>query len=603
MSSTSFTFDLDDVHFTLFDQLDLPGRLAGTERYADLDRDIYEATIGEAHKLATEVIAPLNAPGDREGCHFDGEGGVTTPKGYVQAWKSFAEGGWAGPRADPEVGGAGMPHVIAAVLGELFSGACIAFNMYPLLSAGAARVIHGHAPKDLANPVAEKMFTGEWGGTMCLTEAGAGSAVGDNRAKATPTDEEGVYLIEGEKIFISGGDQDLVSNICHLVLARTPGAPNGTKGLSLFLVPKFWFDRSMKVGERNGAYVVSIEHKMGIHGNATCVLGFGDKGPCKGYLLGEENQGIRLMFEMMNEARIGVGLQGLAMGSSAYQYALHYANERVQGTALAQARDPDAPRVKIVEHPDVRRMLMSQKVLVETMRSMAYRLCLDFDASEHHADEAERTRLAQRVDLLVPIVKAMCTDLGFDVAVSAVQVYGGYGYIGEFPVEQIVRDAKIQSIYEGTNGIQALDLLGRKMRLQGGKLFMDWMSEMKAQLAEAGKEGFEAQATAIGKAIDNVGAAAMKVAAVGQGGDVNAAMVHATPFMQAFGFTVLATEALDQARVAKRAIDAGTGKRLHKGKLLNLDFCVSHILTRAVALAKSIQLADASCLDDELFQV
>ncbi len=602
MSSTSFTFDLADAHFTLFEQLDLPGRLGQSERYSDLDRDIYEATLSEAYKLATEVIAPLNGPGDREGCSFDGEGGVTTPAGYKEAWKAFAEGGWAGPRADPEVGGAGLPHTIAAVLSEIFSGACIAFNMYPLLNSGAARVILGHAPTALAAKVAEKMFLGEWGGTMCLTEAGAGSAVGDNRAKATPSEEADVYLIEGEKIFISGGDHDMVENICHLVLARLPDAPAGTKGLSLFLVPKFCFDENLKLGARNGAYVLGIEHKMGIHGNATCTLAFGDRGPCRGYLLGKPHTGIRLMFEMMNEARIGVGLQGLAMGSSAYQYALHYANERVQGTSLADARKPDAKRVKIVEHPDVRRMLMGQKVLVETMRAMAYRLCLDFDASEHGPDE-DRVARGRRVDLLVPIVKSMCTDLGFDIAVTAVQIYGGYGYVSEFPVEQIVRDAKIQSIYEGTNGIQALDLLGRKLRLENGKLFLDWMTEMKLALTEAAAEGFEGHATAIGKAIDNVGGAAMRVAAVGQSGDVNAAMVQATPFMRAFGFTVLATEALDQARVAKRLLARGQDSPLLRSKILNLDFFVAHFLPQAVALAKGVQIADSSCLNDDLFRV
>jgi hypothetical protein len=307
------------------------------------------------------------------------------------------------------------------------------------------------------------------------------------------------------------------------------------------------------------------------------------------------------MFELMNEARIGVAIQGLAAASSSHQYARSYARERIQGSRLSQLRDANAERVAIVEHPDVRRMLMTQKVLVEAMRSMCYRLALDFDLSEVHPDEAERERRVERVDLLVPVAKAACTDLGFDVAVIGVQIFGGYGFTKEFPVEQIVRDAKIQSIYEGTNGIQALDLLGRKMRAKGGKLFMTWIGDMQAQLRAAKEEGFAGPARALEKAIEGLAGAAMHIGGIGQKGEVDLAMSFAVPFTQAFGWVALGMESLDQARAAKRAIDRGSDAAQLRGKLLNLDFFVSHLLPRAGASCETIRTSDGSCLDPALF--
>ena len=601
MSSTAFTYDTDDLTFTLFEQLRAHERLAECERFAEFDRDVYETTINEAVKFAREIVAPLNANGDRQGCSLDADGNVTTPDGYKRAWELMREGGWTAPRADPELGGSGMPSIIGGVMSEVMSGACMAFQMYVGLSAAAARMIFNYAPEHMRRPVAEKLFTGEWGGTMCLTEAGAGSSVGDNRTRATPSDEPDVWLLEGEKIFITGGDSDFVTNICHLVLARTPGSPEGTKGLSLFLVPKYWFDaNTLELGERNGAHVLKLEHKMGINGSATCVLGLGARMPCKGWMVGNEREGIRMMFDMMNEARVGVGFQGLAAGSAAFQYSRHYVHERVQGTPLKHMRDPEAKRVPIVQHPDVRRMLMNQKVLVETMRAVAYRLTLIGDLSDDHPDEDLRTKLARRVDLLVPIVKSVCTDLGFEVAVTGVQIFGGYGYTSEFPVEQLVRDAKIQSIYEGTNGIQALDLLGRKMRMEGGRLFMEWMQDIKADLAAATEEGFAAQAESLGKAVDALAGAAMHIAGVGQK-DIDAAMLHAVPFTHAFSYVVLGHEALDQARVAKRKMDERGKTNFLEGKLLNLDHFAATFLPHVTALSKSIRSGDTSCLDPSLF--
>ncbi len=599
--STPFRVDLDDLRFVLFEQLRIDETLQRVDRYKELDRDLYDATLEEGAKIAKEVLHPVNRPGDLEGCTLDGDGNVTTPKGYKDAWRRMAEGGWIAPTAPPELGGGGLPAVMAMALNDMFIGAATAFMMYPGLTAAAGRMAQAHAPEALRALVAGKLFAGQWAGTMCLTEAGAGSSVGDNRAKATPTDEPGVYELEGEKIFISGGDHDLAENIIHFVLARTPGAPAGTKGLSLFLVPKFMFDeKTGALGERNGAKVVGIEHKMGIHGSSTCVLALGSDRPCKGWIVGEECEGIRLMFQMMNEARIGVAAQGESMAAAAYGYAVQYAAERVQGTDIREYKNPEAPRVTIDRHPDVRRMLMTLKVHAETMRAAMLRLAMNFDMSEQLDDEADRKRLFGRVELLTPVLKSHCTDTGFEMAVTAVQVYGGYGYIAEFPVEQLVRDAKIQSIYEGTNGIQAMDLLGRKMRMEGGALFMGWMQEGQKLVAEAKAAGLAA-ADAVGKAIGQLGAAAMHLSKLAAGGKIAEAFYMAVPFQSAFGIVVCALEALDQARIAKAKIDAGDERPLLRGKLRNLEFYTAHVLPKAVAFAKTVQSADASALDESLF--
>ncbi|MFT7519324.1 MAG: alkylation response protein AidB-like acyl-CoA dehydrogenase [Kiritimatiellia bacterium] len=601
MSSTQFTADLQDMKFVLFDQLNIDQAFSGVARFEDFDQETYEATIEEAARVATEVLGPINGPGDRQGCRVDDEGNVTTPDGFAAAWRIYTEGGWVGVAADPEVGGIGLPTTISVACTELFSGAATAFSMYGGLTSGAARVLHQFGPKALRIAVAEKMFLGEWGGTMCLTEAGAGTAVGDNRTKAIPTDEEGVFLLEGEKIFISGADADFYDNVIHLVLARTPNAPAGSKGISIFMVSKFHFDDDLNLAERNGAKVVGLEHKMGINGSATCTLALGGDIPCKGWLIGEEGQGLPIMFHLMNEARLGVGVQGLAIGASAFRMAKSYATDRIQGTSIRNMRDADAPRVAIIEHPDVRRMLMNMKVYVETMRGLCYRVAFYEDlAASEDLSEADRKRHHQRADLLVPIVKSMCTDHGFNVCVEAVQVYGGYGYIGEYPVEQLVRDAKIMSIYEGTNGVQAMDLLGRKLRMKGGALFMGWLQDAQKTVAAASGD-FSEEATAIGKALGHLGATAMHLGALGEQGKIEVVMAHATPFLNMMGHVCLALEALDQAVVAKRLI-AERGENSHlAGKLLNVRYFTRNMLPNAIAAGKAIQSADDTCLDPSLF--
>ncbi|MCB9683799.1 MAG: acyl-CoA dehydrogenase [Alphaproteobacteria bacterium] len=598
-----FDIDLEDIKFVLFEQLRVQDELATIPKYADFDRMTYEATLDEAARVAKEILAPINGPGDREGCKLDTDGNVTTPQGYKEAWQAVSEGGWIAVSVPPEHGGSGMPLTMGMAVVEMFIGAAMAFEMYPGLTSGAARVIAGFGPDGRKENVAEKMFTGEWAGTMCLTEAGAGSDVGENRCKATPIEgEPGAYHLEGEKIFISGGDHDLTKQIVHLVLARTPDSPPGTKGLSLFLVPKFDFDGDLTLGARNGAYVTKIEEKMGIHGSSTCVLTLGDRAPCKGWLVGNEHEGIKIMFHMMNEARIGVGAQGVAIGATAYHYAKTYAKERLQGSTVANLKDPGAPRAAIIEHPDVKRMLMTMKVQVEAMRSMLYRLGHRNDVAENDTtDKAKAERYMGRVELLVPILKAWCTDVGFDCATQAVQVLGGYGFIGEYPVEQLVRDGKIMSIYEGTNGIQALDLLGRKLRQRGGALFMEWMEDAKKECALGKEEGFGADCDTLAKAVDICGAAAMHLGGLGMQGQMDAALLQAYPFLQMMGTVHLGLESLNQARAAKKFIEREGETSHRKGKLANFKFYVANILPMAVAHAKRVQSGDTTALDASLF--
>ncbi len=605
MSATAYTPDLRDIRFVLFEQLDVDSQLASFERYAEFDQGMYEAMLEEAAKLAVEVINPVNRPGDDVGCSLDADGNVTTPPGYKQAWDTLAEGGWFALAAPAEYGGMGLPHTIDAATNELFTGASMAFTMYPGLTKAAANLLVEYSPEWCRETVITKLFSGEWAGTMCLTEAGAGTSVGDNRARATPTDTEGLYLLEGEKVFISSGDHDLAGNIVHLVLARTPGAPEGTKGISIFLVPKYDFDAQGNLGERNGAKVESIEHKMGIVGSATCVLSLGADRPCKGWLIGEENQGMAIMFLMMNEARIGVGIQGLASAAAAYQNALSYAKDRIQGTAIEDMRNKEAAPVAITRHPDVRRMLMTQKVLVETMRSLAYTVALAHDVALVTEDEDTKAAMIKRVELLTPIVKAHLSEVGFQVCTLAVQTFGGYGYIKEYPVELLLRDAKITSIYEGTNGVQAMDLLGRKMRMDGGQVFMSWLQACGEEIGRAKEiDELADAAAALEKAQNNLGATAMHLGGLGMQGNLKGAMLQATPYLEQFGTVALGMHALRQARIASKALaDGASGDDVafYKGKILNARFYMANILPRAIALGKAIVSGDESCLDEVLF--
>lgn len=606
MSATDYTIDLRDIKFVLFEQLKAHEQLVQIPRYKDFDRDMYDAVLDMAAELAVNTVAPVNKVGDREGCALDAAGNVTTPACFKPAFRAIAESGLVAASMNIEHGGQGLPHVIDIATHEMLSGAATAFNMYPGLTRAAANLLTWEGTPDwITTTAVPRMLGGQWSGTMCLTEAGAGTAVGDNRARATPTADATVFHLSGEKMFISGGDNDLTSNILHLVLARLPDAPPGTKGLSIFVVPKFLFAADGTLGARNDVKVVGIEHKMGINGSATCTIALGATGTCVGYLLGVPGQGMEIMFRMMNEARIGVGIQSLGLASAAYQNALAYAKDRVQGSAVENFRDADPPRITINQHPDVRRMLATMKCTVDAMRSLIYSVANRFDKT-HYGEDAEKEYLLGLVELMTPIIKAHCSDKAFEVCVTALQVFGGYGYIGEYPVEQHVRDAKITSIYEGTNGIQAMDMLGRKMRKGQGMLFMSWLNEANEELDRCRAIAALADEVAgLERARDQLGQTAMHLGMLGGQGNLRGAMLQATPFLELFGLVVLGLHSLWQARVAHLAIQEGARPedlRFYRGKLMNARFYIKNVLPKATALAKAIQAGDESCLEDGLFE-
>lgn len=470
---TSYQPPLRDIRFLLNEFLQIQN-LNNVDNLADLTPDLVNAILEEGSKLAAEVLHPLNAIGDKEGCALD-QGIVTTPTGFKEAYKVFAEGGWTGLTCDPEYGGQGLPRVLGSCLNEMVESANMAFGMYPGLSHGAYEAIHTHGTDQQKQAYLPKLVAGKWSGTMNLTEPHCGTDLGLMRTKAEPQ-ADGTYKISGTKIFISAGEHDLTENIIHLVLARIPGGPDGVKGISLFIVPKFLVNEDGSVGKRNGVTCGALEEKMGIHGNATCVMNYDD---ATGYLLGKEHNGMRAMFTMMNFARLGVALQGLSQSEISYQNAALYANERLQGRSITGEKYPDKPADPIIVHPDVRRMLMDQRAFNEGARALLYWTSLRGDILGHAPDEKEREKADDYLGLLTPVLKAYFTDKGFAHAVNAQQVLGGHGYIHEWGMEQFVRDSRIAMIYEGANGIQALDLVGRKLMSNGGRAITSFTSEIE----------------------------------------------------------------------------------------------------------------------------
>lgn len=607
MSATDFSVDLQDILFVIHEQLKTSETMGQIEKFEMFDKDMVDAMLSEAERLATDLFAPLNKVGDVEGCQFDGEGNVTTPPGFKDAWQGLVDGGWMAAGAPDRAEGMPMPHAVTVAAHEMFTGANVSFSTYPGLARGVGRVMDGFAAEWLKDVTVPRLFNGEWGGTMCLTESGAGTSVGDNRTKAEPTGEDDKYLLTGEKIFITAGDQDITDNIIHLVLARAPGAPEGIKGLSIFAVPKFNFDAQGTLGERNGIFVRGIEEKMGLHGSVTTTLELGGDTPCYGWLLGQEGDGIKIMFHLMNEARIGVGVQGLSGASAAYNLALAYCKERIQGVDIDNIRDASAPRIAIVNHPDVRRMLMWCRVHVETMRAFLFGTAMRVDRAENLLEGEDAELQMAIAELMTPICKAHCTDVAFEVTRVALQCYGGYGYTKEYPVEQYVRDTKIASIYEGTNGVQAMDLLGRKMRSKGGMIFMAWMAETSQVLDQAKETGkLNDVVSAMEKARDELASCAMHLGGLGMAGDAKGAMLQATPFLNMFGHVVLGREAVEQARIAVEKLEgdlSDTEKTFYKGKILNAQFYAHNVLPTVAALGAGITSGDNSCMDEILFQV
>ncbi len=482
----SLWVDERDMRFLIHEVFKV-GELLGKAPFEDHDADMINMVLTEAAKLTENEIAPTfpdEVQGKPVGVVFE-DGKVTAPEAYHRLWQIYCEGGWMTTSESYDVGGQGLPFVVTAACANMFLSGNQAFLMYPGLTHGAARLMEDFFHHEYRDILLEKMYTGQWAGTMCLTEPGAGSDVGALKTTAKRNDD-GTYLISGTKCFISSGDHDLTENIIHPVLARIEGDPAGTKGISIFMVPKVLFNADGSLGEPNDMATGNIEHKMGIHGNATCTLNFGENGKCIGYLMGEEREGMKIMFEMMNEERQGVGMMGVGLAGAAYQHALDYAKDRLQGANIMQMGDPNAPQAPIIQHPDVRRMLLRMKSITEGIRALTYYVyyCMDKRKAAIGNDD-ETFKWQGMIEVLTPLVKSYSTDMGDEVTKLAIQTYGGYGYCREYPVEQMARDNKINTIYEGTNGIQALDLLGRKLGAKKGMYFMNLLGETQAEVAKA----------------------------------------------------------------------------------------------------------------------
>ena len=589
-----------DARFVLFEYLDME-RLLAYEAFKDFEADDFRMILDESLKVCRDVLGPTLKDGDEEGLVWD-NGEVITPESFKECWKVLSENGWMGMPVGPEYGGQGLPQVISGQVHEFLNGANMCMQIYTGLAAGAGHLIETYGrPEDKAL-FCEKMYTGTWGGTMCLTEPDAGSDVGWLRTKAVPDPDSSdpiVYKIEGTKRFISGGNHDLTENIIHLLLARIEGAPAGTKGVSLFIVPKYWVNSDGSMGEPNDIFCNGFEHKMGLHGSATCTMNFGESGKCRGILLGEPHSGMAKMFQLMNEARLGTGSLALGAAASAYDAAADYARERLQGPPFT---DRKADRVPIIKHEDVRRMLMNLKSGTEAMRAMLGKLFYLSDVAMHEPDEALKTAAQNRLDLFTPLAKAYCSDYCYELTREAIQVMGGSGYCREYPCEQYARDVKSASIYEGTTYIQSLDLVGRKMMMEGGKVFGDWLNELKNFAADnAGDSDFSADMELLGQASDIVGDFAAHYMKYFQENRLQMIPLTSTRFQECMSEALLAQIMLEmgiKAREKLAGAAAGSAdEAFYKGKIESAKYFCRNILVNIFARHKALTLEDTSALD------
>ena len=571
-----------DFVFLLRDVLKID-RYANLPAFADASMDTVEQVLEEAGRFSGEVLAPLNSVGDKEGCRWSPDFSVATPAGFKEAYAQFVDGGWPSLGADPDYGGQGLPGVVNLAVSEMSSAANMAFAMYPGLTHGAYSAIRNGGSPEQKQLYLPRLASGEWSGTMNLTEPHCGTDLGLLRTKAVPQ-ADGSYRIDGQKIFISAGEHDLTENIVHLVLARIEGAPAGTKGISLFIVPKFLPDASGAPGERNAVNCVSLEEKMGIHGNATCVISHEE---ATGWLVGEENRGLPLMFVMMNEARIGVAVQGLAQAEAAYQAAAAYARERLQGRSLTGAKNPDGPADPIIVHPDVRRMLMDARAVIEGGRAFLLWTALHGDLARSSPDEAAREKGEDYMALLTPVLKAFLTDRSFLIASDAMQVHGGSGYTEHLPVSQYLRDSRIAMIYEGTNGVQALDLVGRKLAANGGRAVMSFFADIDAYVAaHQGDEALKPFVDGLAGAKAELQEATLWLMQNGVANPDNAGAAS-TDYLHLFALTGLAFAWAQVAEAAQARVAAGETDPYYANKLVTGRYFVSRVLPETGArLAK-----------------
>jgi hypothetical protein len=592
--------DRRDVDFVLHELLHVE-ELSDHEIFAEFNKKTVDLIIAEARNLAIKEILPTQIDGDREGAHYDA-GKVTVPASFHKAWELFKEGEWLAMTEDPKWGGQGMPRTVALAASDYMNGANFAFMMYAGLTHGAGKLVEAFGTERQKELFLKKMFTGEWAGTMLLTEPEAGSDVGALTTSAVKN-EDGTYAISGNKIFISSGEHDLAENIIHPVLARIEGAPEGTAGISLFIVPKIWVNADGSLGEPNDVICTGVEEKMGIHGAATCSMSLGSKGKCRGMLLGEENKGMRNMFLMMNEARLLVGIQAFACASAAYMYAVNYARQRVQGRHLLNMMDKSAPSVPIIQHPDVRRMLLTMKVYVEGMRSLLYYVGMCDDRIDVADNEEEKTKYKGIIDLLIPLAKGYVSDRAFDVCNLGVQVYGGYGYIKEYPMEQLLRDCRITPIYEGTNGIQAMDLLGRKLGMNKGKPIMDLMGEIQNTIAAAKSHAkVDAYAGKVETALNKLGNVALHLGKTAMSAEILTAFAHAYPFMEVAGDVVMSWLLLWRATIAAEKLENGAKKKdvgFYEGQLKSVEFFVHCVLPVTLGKMDAILATNSAVVDIE----
>ncbi len=577
---------LRDMQFVLHDVFQAE-KLWSDLGLEDVNRELADAILDEAAKISQNLMSPINRSGDEEGVSWN-DTVVTTPKGFPDAFKALSEGGWGALAGDPEYGGQVIPKMLVLLFEEMSYGSNIALGLYLSLTSGASLAIANHASEELKTKYLPNMYSGKWAGSMCLTEAHAGTDLGMIRTKAEPQ-ADGSYDITGTKIFITGGEHDLTENIIHLVLAKLPDAPAGSKGISLFLVPKFHVNDDGSLGERNGVSCGSVEHKMGIHASATCVMNFDS---AKGYLVGEVNRGLAAMFTMMNYERLSVGVQGLGLAAASYQGALDYANDRLQSRSPAGPVNKEGPADPLMVHPDVRRMLLTQKAYVEAGRAFAVFVGEQLDTAKFGSGEVQK-RGAGLVELLTPIAKAFLTDKGLETTVIGQQVFGGHGYVREWGMEQLVRDVRIAQIYEGTNGIQALDLMGRKVVANGGQNMGTLIQEMRDYAASASDANMAEFIEPLRAAVDELESLTAAVLAAA-GDDPHAVGAASVEYLNVAGFTIYAYM---WARMAEVALKADQGDEFYAGKLHTARFFMQRLLPQSKAFADSVRAGSDLLMD------